>query len=70
MKNIEGYYLNNEEYTDTVVELIITKDINEYKYKMTTPNRILEGKIIFSDDPECFYLDGIRWVSLEIDEEP
>lgn len=68
-KNIEGHYINDEDM-HTAIELIITKDDNGYKYQMTTPNRSLEGKIRFTDNPECFALGGIRWASWEIDGEP
>jgi len=69
MKNIEGHYIDDKDML-TPVELIITKDGNGYKYEMTTPVRKLEGKISFSDNPECFTLDGIRWAALEIDGDP
>ncbi|MDR2952619.1 MAG: hypothetical protein LBU82_05200 [Treponema sp.] len=66
-RNIEGHYVNDWGETAAFIDLIITKDGNEYKYEMTTPYRTLEGKISFSDDPECFYLEGIKWSSWEID---
>jgi hypothetical protein len=68
-ENIEGHYTNIEDYMTTVfdvVELTITKDGNAYKYEMNTPNNNFKGKISFSDDPEYFTLEGIRWVSWEI----
>ena len=66
MENIESHYVN---YDDSI-NLIIIKDDNGYKYKMTTPNRSLEGKINISDDLEYLILDGMQWASWEIDEIP
>ena len=67
MKNIEGHYTNDGEITNTAIELIITKDGNGYNYEINTPYRSMEGRIRFTDNPEYFALDGIRWASWEID---
>ena len=37
IKNIEGHYTNDGEITNTVIELVITKDGNGYNYEMNTP---------------------------------
>jgi hypothetical protein len=67
MKNIEGQYINDKCMT-SFVELIITKDGNEYKYEMTTSYKKQEGKISFSNNPEYFTLEGIKWASWYNDE--
>ena len=52
------------------IELLITKDGGGYRYEMKTPGRNIKGNVQFTDDPQFFALEGIRWASWEIEGVP